>query len=52
VVEKKKENEKKIFKEFGYDTLVIWESELRNIKKTINKIISFCEEDSNDQRDV
>lgn len=30
-----------IFKKFGYDTLVIWESELKDINKVKNKIIKF-----------
>lgn len=31
----------KIFKPFGYKTLIIWESELKNINKVKNKIIKF-----------
>lgn len=30
-----------IFKKFGYDTLVIWESELKDINKVKNKVIKF-----------
>lgn len=37
------EDRAKIFKLFGYDTLVIWESELKNINKVTNKIIEFHE---------
>ena len=29
------------FKKFGYDTLVIWESELKDINKVKNKVIKF-----------
>jgi len=30
-----------IFKPLGWDTLIIWESELKNIKNVKNKIIEF-----------
>lgn len=32
-----------IFKPFGYDTLVIWEHELKNINKVRNKLVKFHE---------
>lgn len=35
----------KIFKPFGYKTLVIWESELKNIERITKKIIKFAETD-------
>jgi G:T-mismatch repair DNA endonuclease (very short patch repair protein) len=39
------ENErKKHFKKYGYDTLIIWEHELKNKNKIINKINEFLEE--------
>ena len=31
------------FKKYGYDTLVIWEHELKDLEKTRNKIRSFTE---------
>lgn len=31
------------FKKFGYETLIIWESELKNKNKVINKIFKFME---------
>lgn len=33
-----------IFKPFGWDTLVIWECELKNTKQLKRKIFDFCEE--------
>jgi hypothetical protein len=35
------ENRKRIFKEFGYETLVIWEYELKNFDQVIVKIKKF-----------
>jgi G:T-mismatch repair DNA endonuclease (very short patch repair protein) len=34
---------KKIYSEFGYKTLVIWESELKDMKKTESEIKDFIE---------
>ena len=31
------------FKKHGYNTLIVWENELSNIRKLSNKIISFME---------
>jgi very-short-patch-repair endonuclease len=31
------------FAPFGYQTLIIWEKELKNINKVINKITTFCD---------
>lgn len=33
-----------VFKPFGYETLVIWESELKNLEKVSFKLCSFCKE--------
>ena len=30
------------FKQFGFDTLVIWDKELKNREQLIDKIKSFC----------
>jgi G:T-mismatch repair DNA endonuclease (very short patch repair protein) len=35
------EDRKNIFKEFGYETLVIWECELKNIDMVKSKILKF-----------
>lgn len=35
------ESRKKIFEEFGYNTLVIWEHELKNIEEVKLKINEF-----------
>jgi very-short-patch-repair endonuclease len=37
------ENRKAIFREFGYDTLIIWEHELQEIKNVKIKIQEFYE---------
>lgn len=37
------EDRRKIFAEFGYETLVIWENELKNMKKVERKIKKFIE---------
>ena len=37
------EERKKIFSEFGYKTLVIWEKELENINEVESKIRNFIE---------
>ena len=36
------EDRKKVFKPFGYETLVIWEHELKEIKKVKNRISRFA----------
>ena len=33
------------FKQYGFDTLIIWEHELKNKKKLERNIISFCRGD-------
>ena len=30
-----------LFKQFGYDTLIIWEHELKDIEKVKNRIMKF-----------
>jgi len=35
------ENRKKIFRKFGYDTLVLWEKEFKNMNKIENKLMKF-----------
>lgn len=32
-----------VFKPFGWDTLIIWERELKDIKQLKRKIFDFCE---------
>ena len=32
-----------VFSPFGYRTLVIWESEMKNLPKVINRIVDFVE---------
>lgn len=39
----KANDRKKVFKPFGYDSLIIWEKELRDMKKVTNRITKFCE---------